>query len=64
MTYKVVNIKYDTTDSQGTLSADEGISLPKSLTIMCDSEEEIADTISDWIGWLVESYEIAETIND
>ena len=47
MTYKVVNIKYDTTDSQGKLSADEGISLPKSLTIMCDSEEEIAETINN-----------------
>ena len=62
MKYKVKNIKYDMTDSAGKLSVEEGISLPKSLIVYCDSEDEIADTISDYTDWLVESFEIEEVL--
>lgn len=54
--YKISNIKYDMTDSMG-LASEEGVS-PKSMTIFCESEDEIADTISDGTGFLVESFVI------
>lgn len=56
--FHVTNIKYDLSDSAGKLSPEEGITLPKEMDIFCDSEEEIADTISDLTGWLVESFNI------
>ena len=57
-TFHVTNIKYDMSDSQGQLSAEEGISLPKEMNVLCESEEEIADIISDSTGWLVVSFNI------
>lgn len=56
MKFKVSNIRYDTKES---IVAEElGLELPTSMEIECDSEEEIADTISDLTGWLVESFNI------
>ena len=60
--YKISNIKYDITDSMG-LASEEGVSLPKSMTIFCESEDEIADTISDGTGFLVESFVIDSVEN-
>ena len=34
------------------------VDLPTVLSVECESEEEIADTISDRTGWLVESFSI------
>lgn len=56
MKFKVSNIKYDTKES---IVAEElDLQLPTNMEIECDSEEEIADTISDLTGWLVESFNI------
>ena len=63
MLFHVTNIKYDTSDSAGKLRPEEGISLPKEMKIVCDSEEEIADVISDRTGWLVNSFSCAEVID-
>ena len=56
--FHVTNIKYDMSDSAGELSPEEGISLPKTMDVYCESEEKIADTISDEMGWLVETFNI------
>lgn len=58
MKYHVTNIKYDMSDSQGKLSPEEGITLPKEMDIFCETQDEIADIISDSTGWLVESFNI------
>ena len=58
MKYRVTNIEYDLTDSFGEIGADDGISLPKNLIVVCDSEDEIADTISDFTDFCVKSFVI------
>ena len=56
--YIVRGIKYDTTGTG--LLPEESVTLPKNLTVYCDDEEEVIDTISDWTGYLVESVESIE----
>lgn len=45
--YLVSGIVYDTDG--------EEIELPNELIVECEDEEQIADTISDMTGWLIES---------
>ena len=53
--FHITNIVWDMTDSQGN-SEDEGISLPKELTLYCFGEDEIADILSDDYGFCVKSF--------
>lgn len=50
MKYKVTNIVYDTDGVK--------VELPTEMVVECDSQEGIADAISDKTGWLVESFSI------
>ena len=45
--FKATGIKYDTDG--------ETVSLPEEMVVWCDSEDEVADAISDETGWLIES---------
>lgn len=63
MVVKVLDISFDFTDDEGELPLDEQneiISEVYKWYIRVDSEDEIADVISDNTGWLVNSlnYEI------
>ena len=49
--FSVSNIKYDT-------DGYTDLNLPVSMDVPVESEEEIADYISDETGWLVESFTI------
>ena len=53
-TYLCTNIKYDT-DGQRVRG------LPKKLVVEVENEEDIADAISDHIGWCVESLDYKES---
>ena len=50
MKYKVTNIVYNTDGLK--------VDLPTEMVVECESEDRIADAISDKTGWLVESFNI------
>lgn len=58
--YIVTDIKWDTSGAE--LSEEERVSLPKKLTVFCDSEDQIADALSDQTGFLVESFIIEDCL--
>lgn len=48
--FHVVNIEWDTDGKP--------VRLPKEVTVECESEDDIADALSDEYGWLVNDYDI------
>lgn len=48
--FHVVNIEWDTDGKR--------VRLPIAVTVECESEDDIADALSDEYGWLVNGYEI------
>jgi len=48
--FHVVNIEWDTDGKR--------VRLPKEVTVECESEDGIADALSDEYGWLVNDYDI------
>ncbi len=59
--FDISQIRYNTSGLKA--EPEETISLPKSMTIYCDSEEEIADTISDGTDFLVEGF-VIDSVED
>ena len=53
--YHVTNIEYDFDES---VSPEERNEVPKEMVVFCESEDEIADAISDATGWLVKSFSL------
>lgn len=53
MKYKVKNIQWDTDGEDP-----EEIGLPKDAVIEAESEDEIADALSDYYGWCIFGFEI------
>lgn len=53
--YHVTNIEYDFDES---VSPEERNAVPKEMVVFCESEDEIADAISDETGWLVKSFSL------
>ena len=54
-TFHITNIEWDLEDSFGKVIPAE-LNLPTEMDVVCESEEEIADTISDEKGWLIKSF--------
>lgn len=56
-TFHITNIEWDLEDSFGKVIPAE-LNLPTEMDVVCESEEEIADTISDEKGWLIKSFAV------
>ena len=54
--FKAVNINYCIDD------LGEELDLPTTMIVECEDEEQVADAISDEVGWLIESIGYIEEI--
>lgn len=54
--FKAVNINYCIDD------LGEELDLPTTMVVECEDEEQVADAISDEVGWLIESIGYIEEI--
>jgi hypothetical protein len=60
---KLTDIEFDFVDSEGELPYDEQVAVAKSVigeVFDVDSEDELADAISDETGWCVKSLDYVE----
>jgi hypothetical protein len=63
MLLKLTDIEFDFVDSEGELPYDEQVAVAKSVigeVFDVDSEDELADAISDETGWCVKSLDYVE----
>jgi hypothetical protein len=65
MLLKLTDIEFDFEDSSGELPYDEQVAVAKSVigeVFEVDSEDELADLISDETGWCVKSLDYLEIV--
>jgi hypothetical protein len=65
MLLQLTDIEFDFVDSEGELPYDEQVAVSKSVigeVFEVDSEDELADAISDETGWCVKSLNYIEIV--
>ncbi len=65
MLLKLTDIEFDFEDSEGELPYDEQVAVAKSVigeVFEVDSEDDLADSISDETGWCVKSLDYIEIV--